>query len=97
MSKTFVIPANEEFFKKFCTSMFNSFIESLKTCDFGKKYLKKLQNWASKCYDFLIKSTTYNEEEFSVFCHSDLWVNNFMFAHDENENPVDILFVCYNF
>ena len=93
ISKTFVIPVYEEFFNKLFTSMFNSLVETIKTNDLSSKYLKKLQNCSTRYYDFLMKSTTYNEGEFSVFCHSDLWVNNIMFAHDENENPADILFV----
>ncbi|XP_046750304.1 uncharacterized protein LOC124413628 [Diprion similis] len=42
-------------------------------------------------------ATAYREDDFNVLNHGDAWINNMMFRYDEDHNPIDHMFVDFQF
>ena len=73
--------------------MTKSGLEAAQTWSFATKYWGKMEKWDNKTYDYFVEATSYRPEEFNVFSHSELWVNNQMYKYDGNGRPEDVIFV----
>lgn len=55
-----------------------------------------MQNkWKNGILDELITATTPDPNGFNVLNHGDAWTNNIMFTHDENNQPIDSIFIDF--
>lgn len=54
-------------------------------------------NWNGKFFDKLSEICKPSDETnaFNVLCHGDPWVTNFLYSHDNNKNPSNILFIDF--
>lgn len=62
----------------------------------SKEILDKLDKFIGKIIEKGVQLYTRDEESFNVFCHNDLWINNFMFKYGQSTDEIeDILFLDY--
>lgn len=54
----------------------------------AQKYIEILESWKPILFDAALKATQPNQKGFNVLCHGDLWTNNFMYSHD-NQNTIE--------
>lgn len=72
-------------------------VDSIRTWpEVGEKFANLLLPWKTRIFEEAIKSVKKNPEPgFNVLCHGDLWTNNFMYTHDEENNIEEVLMVDY--
>ncbi|XP_046749906.1 uncharacterized protein LOC124413403 [Diprion similis] len=58
---------------------------------------EKLLKLFDVMYEKACEVTLYREDDFNVLNHGDLWVNNVMFRYDNDQKPVDHIFVDFQF
>lgn len=58
-----------------------------------EKIADKLQKIPQKAYDEAYKAFAPQDDGFNVITHGDLFINNLLFRHDQNGNPIDIRLV----
>lgn len=58
---------------------------------------EKLTNSTEKFHKKVVRSFQRDANGFTAFCHGDLWSNNVMFKHNENGEPIDAIFVDFQF
>lgn len=57
----------------------------------------KLKNSSAKFHKKVARAFQRDAMTFAAFCHGDLWSNNVMFKHNENGEPIDAIFVDFQF
>jgi hypothetical protein len=61
---------------------------------YSDRFASKLHRFIDKTVDFLIEDMERNDDDFNVFVHGDLWVNNMMFrSSDDTDEVVDVRYV----
>jgi thiamine kinase-like enzyme len=59
------------------------------------KFACKLHRAADNVLDFMIKDLERKDDDFNVFIHGDLWMNNMMFRYcDDREEVVDVRYIA---
>jgi hypothetical protein len=97
-------PFGESFFcerqRKFTELFFQSSMQSLakeveKWPLYSDRFACKLHRLADKAADFVIKDMERNDDDFNVFVHGDLWLNNLMFRYsDDMDEVVDVRYIA---
>jgi hypothetical protein len=71
-------------------------MEVVKTIPGCEVYLQKIQKALEMVNKIqLDKSILPPREPYATFSHTDLWVNNMMFCHDNKDNPVGVKFLDF--
>ncbi|KOC66570.1 hypothetical protein WH47_08963 [Habropoda laboriosa] len=81
-----------KFFQAACTSLA---LEIEKWPEFGESYGQKLKILAENVFEKGVEAVKRNDNEFNVINHGDFWVNNMLFRYDENNKPVEHIFVDF--
>lgn len=62
-----------------------------------EQYAKKLDKMKDVMLEKAFQVFDNNEGELKVFCHGDLWTNNFMYTYDDAGYPTDVILVRKDF
>lgn len=82
--------------QKFIITALSTLADEIETwSELGPTYAEKFRTFAPHAYKKCVDAVTRNDKEFNVINHGDAWVNNMMFRYDENDKPIQQIFVDF--
>lgn len=85
-----------EVMQNFVVTTLTSLANEIETWpELGKTYAEKIRTFVPHAYNKCVKAVARNEKEFNVINHGDAWVNNMMFRYDDNDKPIQHIFVDF--
>ncbi|CAK9812678.1 hypothetical protein ANTPLA_LOCUS7489 [Anthophora plagiata] len=70
-------------------------LEIEKWPELDKSYSEKIKKLSKTIYSKGVESVKCKDDEFNVINHGDFWVNNMLFRYDENNKPIEHVFVDF--
>ncbi|XP_018316629.1 uncharacterized protein [Mycetomoellerius zeteki] len=81
--------------KSFFSMSVKALADEVATWPEMKKYADKIDKLVDHIYEIGTDATRRSDDEFNVINHGDVWVNNMLFKYDNDDNPIDHIFVDF--
>uniref|UniRef100_A0A1L8DYN9 Putative ecdysteroid kinase n=1 Tax=Nyssomyia neivai TaxID=330878 RepID=A0A1L8DYN9_9DIPT len=90
-------PKMKKVFEGFTSGNFPVFLKFLNSSEHLKQYHDIAEKWRHNMFERLLRVSNVTDDtpDFCVLNHSDMWINNHMFKYDENNRPVDVVFIDF--
>ncbi|XP_059620938.1 uncharacterized protein LOC132264676 [Phlebotomus argentipes] len=90
-------PKMKKMFDQFINGTFPTLLKFIESSEDLKKYYHIIDGWKEFMFERILKVSIVPKEtdEFCSLNHADMWINNHMYKYDENNCPVDVLFIDF--